>query len=300
MSETSKIIMGHNQWGKAEVRLVRITRDTARHEIHDLNITSRLHGDLDAAHVNGDNSNMTPTDTQKNTIFALAKDGIGSPEEFLLRLGRHFVSKEPIHGGRWEAEQYSWSRIEVDGAGHDHSFVRSGTETRTAAVTISDDGETFVIAGLKNLVILKSSGSQFTGFPVDNYTTLAEATERILATSVTAGWRYNTAELDFDSVFDGVRATLLEVFAAHYSYSLQNSLFEMGKKVLELRPEIDEIRFSMPNKHHFLVDLAPFGLDNENEVFFAADRPYGIIEGAVKREDAPAASVAWEGIANFS
>ena len=299
MSDNSNIIMGRNQWGKAEVRLVRIDRATARHEIHDLNVTSRLHGDLDGAHVEGNNSNMTPTDTQKNTIFAFARDGITSPEEFLLRLGRHFVAKEPISGGRWEADQYSWSRIEVDGAGHDHSFVRAGTETRTAAVTISDEGETFVNAGLKDLVILKSGGSQFTGYPVDKYTTLAEATERILATSVTAGWRYNVTELDFNATFAAVRATMLEVFATHYSYSLQNSLFEMGKKVLELHPEIDEIRYSMPNKHHFLVDLAPFGLDNPNEVFFAADRPYGIIEGAVKREGAPEASVAWEGIANF-
>lgn len=299
MSDTSRIIMGPNQWGKAEVRLVHVTRGTVRHEIRDLNITSRLHGDLDSAHIAGDNSNMTTTDTQKNTIYAFAKDGINSPEEFLIRLGKHFVVLGPIDGGRWDAEQYSWSRIDVDGAGHDHSFVRGGTETRTTAVTISDDGETSVIAGLKDLVVLKSTGSQFTGYPVDQYTTLKETTERILATSVTARWRYNTTELDFNATFDSVRTTLLEVFAAHYSYSLQNSLFEMGKKVLEQHSEIDEIKFSMPNKHHFLVDLAPFGLENDNEVFFAADRPYGIIEGTVLREGAPSASAAWDGIAGF-
>ncbi|MEO6825740.1 MAG: factor-independent urate hydroxylase [Microbacteriaceae bacterium] len=299
MADNSKIVMGPNQWGKAEVRLVHINHNTARHEIEDVKITSRLHGDLDAAHMAGDNAHMTPTDTQKNTIFAFAKDGIGSIEEFLIRLGKHFVALGPIAGGRWDAEQYSWSRITVDGAGHEHSFVRSGTETRTTAVTISDEGETFVVSGLRDLVVLKSGGSQFTGFPVDQYTTLQEATDRILATSVTARWRYTTNELDFNATFEDVRDTLLEVFATHYSYSLQNSLYEMGKRVLEKHPEIAEIKFSMPNKHHFVVDFEPFGLENDNEVFFAADRPYGIIEGTVLREGASTAPAAWEGIAGF-
>ncbi|MEO6943904.1 MAG: factor-independent urate hydroxylase [Lacisediminihabitans sp.] len=299
MPDTSRIIMGPNQFGKAEVRLVHVTRDTARHEIQDLNITSRLHGDFTAAHVSGDNAHMIPTDTQKNTIYAFANDGVGAPEAFLIRLGRHFVDDfEPVVGGRWEAEQYSWARIEVDGKGHDHSFLRSGSETRTAAVTFHD-GQVSVLAGLKGLVILKSTGSQFSGYNKDEYTTLKETTERILATSVTARWRYNTAELDFDAVFADVRATMLEVFATHYSYSLQNSLFEMGKKVLEKHPEIDEIKFSMPNSHHFLVDLSPFGVENKDEVFWAADRPYGIIEGTVLRDGAPADPAAWEGIGGF-
>ena len=299
MSENSKIVMGPNQWGKAEVRVVHVKRDGARHEIRDLNISSRLRGDLDSAHIVGDNVNMTPTDTQKNTIYAFAKDGIGSPEEFLMRLSKHFVAKAPITGGRWDAEQYTWNRIAVDGVGHEHSFVRAGTETRISTVTIDDGGPTSVISGLKDLVVLKSSGSQFTGFPVDDYTTLQEATDRILATSVTCRWRYNTTSLDFNATFEGVRDTLLEVFATHHSLSLQNSMYEMGKRVLEKFSEIDEIRFSMPNKHHFVVDLAPFGLTNDNEVFFAADRPYGLIEGSVLREGVSAAPEAWAELAGF-
>lgn len=299
MSDDSTIIMGPNQWGKAEVRVVHVQRTGTHHDIQDLNISSRLHGDLDSAHVSGDNVNMTPTDTQKNTIYAFAKDGIGSPEEFLLRLGKHFVAKPAIAGGRWDAELYTWKRILVDGVGHDHSFVRAGTETRTTALTMTDKGATTIISGLKDLVVLKSSGSQFTGFPVDKYTTLPEATDRILATSVTARWRYNTTKLDFNATFETVRDTLLEVFATHYSMSLQNSLYAMGKRVLEKIPEIDEIRFSMPNKHHFTVDLSPFGLENENEVFFAADRPYGIIEGSVIRDGVSAAPEAWAELAGF-
>ena len=189
----STIILGANQYGKAEVRVVRITRDTARHEIEDLNITSQLRGDFTAAHVDGDNAHVVATDTQKNTIYAFARDGVGAPEEFLLRLGAHFVDDfDWVSGGRWAAEKYPWNRIEVDGSGHDHSFVRGGTEIRTAVVAI-ENGSPTVIAGLTDLAVLKSTGSEFTGFPRDEYTTLPETTDRILATSVTARWRYNAA-----------------------------------------------------------------------------------------------------------
>ena len=138
MTKTSKIVMGHNQWGKAEVRLVRITRDSARHEIHDLNITSRLHGELDAAHVNGDNSKHDTDGYPEEYNLCLREGRHRSPEEFLLRLGRHFVSKEPIMAGVGKPSS-------TRGRGsmsteRTRSFLRSlGTETRTAAVTISDE-----------------------------------------------------------------------------------------------------------------------------------------------------------------
>jgi len=295
----SNIVLGANQYGKAEVRLVRITRDTDRHEIEDLNVTSQLRGDFEAAHIEGDNAHVVATDTQKNTVYAFAKDGVGAPEDFLLRLGQHFVDDfEWVSGGRWAAEKYSWDRILVKGEGHDHAFVRGGTETRTAVVTL-DNGTASVIAGVQDLAVLKSTGSEFTGFPRDQYTTLKEATDRILATSVTARWRYNALGLDYDEVFAGVRETMLEAFATTHSLALQQSLFQMGKAVLEAHPEIDEIKFSMPNIHNFLVDLSPFGLDNPGEVFFASDRPYGLIEATVQREDTTDAGRAWEGMAGF-
>lgn len=295
---SQKIVLGRNQYGKAEVRLVRITRDTDRHEIEDLTVTSQLRGDFAGAHTDGDNSHVVATDTQKNTVFAFAKDGVGSPEAFLLRLAAHFTgSFDWVDGGRWEAEQHTWDRIEAAGQPHDHAFVRSGTEKRTAVVTVDGDTTT-VISGLSDLTVLKSTGSEFTGFPVDRYTTLKETTDRILATDVTARWSYSTTDLDFDAVFADVRTTLLDAFATTHSYALQQTLFQMGTQVLEQHPEIDEIRFSMPNKHHFLVDLAPFGLENPGEVFFAADRPYGLIEATVEREGA-ARNAAWDGIAGF-
>ena len=293
------IVLGPNQYGKAEVRVVKVTRDTARHEIEDLNVTSQLRGDFAAAHLAGDNAHVVPTDTQKNTIFAFARDGVGSPEAFLLRLADHFTgSFDWVHGGRWEAESFAWQRIIVDGAEHDHAFVRSGQEVRTAVV-VADGVERHVIAGLKELTVLKTTQSGFAGYPKDRYTTLPETTDRILATDVAARWRYDGAEVDYNTVYTSVRALLLEAFAEKYSAALQTTLFDMGKRVLEVHPEIAEIRFSMPNKHHFVVDLSPFGLDNPNEVFFAADRPYGLIEATVAREGVASPAAAWEGIAGF-
>jgi urate oxidase len=300
---SGKIVLGSNQYGKAEVRVVKVTRDTKRHEIEDLNITSQLRGDFAAAHLEGNNAHVVATDTQKNTIYAFARHGIGSPEAFLLRLGEHFTSSfDWVSGGRWEAESYSWDRIQVAGKDHHHSFVRNGREVRTA-VLVREGTAVHIISGLRELTVLKSTQSGFTGYPKDKYTTLPETTDRILATDVTARWRFSPGldleSFDFNRNYDDVRRLLLEGFAEKYSHALQQTLFDMGTKVLEAHAEIDEIRFSMPNKHHFLVDLSPFGLDNPNEVFFAADRPYGLIEATVQRDEAPPADAAWTGIAGF-
>lgn len=296
-SGTGRIVLGANQYGKAEVRLVKITRDTARHEIEDLSVTSQVHGDFEAAHIEGDNAHVVATDTQKNTIYSFARDGVGSPEEFLLRLGKHFTeSFEWISGGRWAAEQYSWNRIDD----HDHAFFKNKSETRTAVLLV-ENGERSLVAGISDLTVLKSTGSEFHGFPRDKYTTLGETTDRILATDVTARWRYNTTDVDFNTVYDSVRAIMLKAFADTHSTALQQTMFQMGKQALEAHPEIQEFKFSLPNNHHFLVDLAPFGQDNPNEVFFAADRPYGLIEATVERErngGEPDAKV-WENTPGF-
>ncbi|NKX56736.1 factor-independent urate hydroxylase [Arthrobacter mobilis] len=292
-----RIVLGRNQYGKAEVRLVKITRDTARHEIEDLNVTSQLHGDFETAHTKGDNSKVVATDTQKNTVYAFARDGVGSPEAFLLRLGRHFTeSFDWVTGGRWAAEQYKWDRIND----HDHAFSRNKSETRTAVLLI-EGGRRHLVAGIQDLTVLKSTGSEFHGFPRDRYTTLQETTDRILATDVTARWRYNpgAGEIDFNAVYESVRAILLDAFAQTHSLALQQTLFQMGKHVLEAHPEIAEIKLSLPNKHHFLVDLTPFQLDNPNEVFYAADRPYGLIEATVEREGAGQEDAVWANIPGF-
>ncbi|EON24667.1 urate oxidase [Nocardioides sp. CF8] len=280
------IVLGPNQYGKAENRVVRIVRDTARHEIRDLNVTTSLRGDFAAAHTDGDQSQVLPTDTQKNTAFAFAKKhGVTSPEDYALALARRLVEATPAAtDARVSVEEFAWDRIEVDGHGHDHAFVRRGAEVRTTQVSLDDDVAT-VVSGLKDLTVLKSTGSEFKGFLKDEYTTLPEADDRILATALTARWRYaDAAGIDWNAAYGDVRALLLATFASTYSRALQETLYAMGRAVLVAHDEVEEISFAAPNKHHFLVDLAPFGLDNPGEVFIAADRPYGLIEVTVTRD----------------
>jgi urate oxidase len=293
------IVLGPNQYGKAEVRVVAVDRSAPRHTLVDLNVSSSLRGDFAAAHIAGDNGHVLTTDAQKNTVFAFARDGVGSPEEFGLRLARHFAgSYDWITGARVAVEAYGWDRIAVGGRPHDHAFSRNGSEVRTTVVTVDGD-DAHVIAGLTDLVVLKTTGSEFWGFPRDRYTTLAETRDRILATAVTARWRYAGTDLDFDACYAGVRTALLETFAATHSLALQQSLYAMGEAVLEQFADVAEIRLSMPNKHHFLQDLSAFGLDNPDVVYHADDRPYGLIEGTVLRDDAPPAEIAWQGTPGF-
>jgi urate oxidase len=184
-------------------------------------------------------------------------------------------------------EEYGWQRIDAGGTPHPHSFERQAG-TRIASACARSDGRAEVVAGVDDLILLKSTGSEFHGFLRDRYTTLEPTDDRILATAVAAGWRMAAAEAEWGECFRGARTALAEAFAVTHSLSLQQTLHAMGQAVLAARPEVCEVRLALPNKHHFLVDLAPFGLDNPGEVFYAADRPYGLIEGTVSRADAPA------------
>lgn len=295
------IVLGPNQYGKAECRLLTVSREGGVHHIKDLSVGTSLRGDFAACHERGDNAHILPTDSQKNTVYAFAKDpGVGEIEDFALLLARHFVASSPhIHAAQVRIEQYPWNRVAITGAaaaspadGHPHTFCRGGDETRTTVVTVetpADGGapvET-VVSGLTGLVVLKSTGSEFRGFATDAYTTLEETDDRILATAVTAQWRHTRVDgIDWAAGYAATRAALIETFAVEHSRSLQQTLYDMGAAALRARPEIAEVRLSMPNRHHFAVDLSPFGLDNRGEVFFPADRPYGLIEGTVTRDGA--------------
>ncbi|KAA1418997.1 urate oxidase [Nocardioides humilatus] len=280
------------QHGKAEVRLVNVDRSTDTHVLHDLNVTTQLRGDFATAYTEGDNSHVHATDTQKNSVYALAREhGVRSPEAFLLVLAEHWRAQPWVTGTWFAAESYRWERLPANG----HSFVRSGQETRTAWVQTYGD-ETFVLAGLTDLVVLKSTGSEFHGFPRDRFTTLAETHDRILATSVTATWRYAGLDVDHDAAYAAVHAAMTGAFATTHSLALQQTIHAMATAALDAVPEIAEIKVACPNKHHFLVDLEPLGLDNPGEVFFAADRPYGLISATVGRGDAPVDPRAWAGI----
>ena len=282
-------VLGPNNYGKAEVRLVRVGRDGENHSLTDLNVSVALAGDLADTHETGDNRSVLPTDTQKNTVYAFAREhGVGSVEEFGLRLARHFVASQPsIDRARVSIEEYGWRRLGP------HSFARTGEGVRTAVVT-ADASSAWVVSGVSDLVLMNTTDSEFHGFIRDRYTTLAETNERILATAVSATWRHtDPSTSDWEASFQAAHEALLKAFVGTYSLSLQQTLAAMGRAVLDARAEIVEVRLSLPNRHHFLVDLSPFGLDNPGEVFYAADRPYGLIEGTILREDAPPPGLAW-------
>lgn len=264
------IMLGDAQYGKAEVRLLKVDRGEAADDITSLNVSITLRGDFDACYIHGDNSAMLTTDAQKNTVFAFAdRYGVGEPETFAERLAMHFVSSAgAVEQARVDIERYPWDRV----AGH--SFAGSGSYVRTTTVTSDGHGVT-VESGLRGLTLLNTAGSEFRGFLRDGFTTLADASDRILATDVDARWRYGDPVGSWDRAFSLARDQLIEAFAGTYSYSLQHTLFAMGRTVLEKVPEIAEIHLALPNKHYF-----ERGGDG---VYYASDRPYGLIEGTVVR-----------------
>jgi urate oxidase len=285
--------LGENRYGKAEVRVVRVLRGAAPDGgdvLRDRTVWTSLSGDLGATHVRGDNANVTATDTQKNVVNVFAKRlGDLEPEAFALALAQHFVAG-PITRARITVHEHPWRRI----GKYPHSFARSGELTRTTTVVHDASLGSSVVSGIEDLVVLNTTNSEFRGFPRDTYTTLAETNDRILATQVRAAWRYRRTSVDWPGAFALAERALLDGFAGTYSYSLQQTLYAIGCRIIDAVPDICEVRLALPNKHHFLVDLAPFGETNDNEVYYAADRPYGLIEGSVLADDAPDdAGLAW-------
>jgi urate oxidase len=271
-----------NRYGKSRVRLVKVRRQRDPHEIVDLSIDVQLEGAFDRVYVDGDNSPCIATDTMKNTVYALARqDPIDRVETFAGRLAAHFLAMPAVTRAHISALEHRWDRVNVDGRPHPHAFAQPGGEQWTTRATRDADGET-IVSGLTNLVVLKTTDSAFAGFPRDQYTTLPETEDRILATSITATWTYRAGTIDF-SARDRIRRALVETFAAHTSRSVQQTLYAMGEAALVACADVAEITLTLPNRHHLLVDLKPFGLDNPNEVFVATDQPFGLIEATIRR-----------------
>jgi urate oxidase len=279
------VTLAQNAYGKSGVRLVRVDRRGDLHDLKDVTVDVQLQGEFAPAYIDGDNTMVLPTDTMKNTVYAFAAErAIGDIERFGISLSEHFLGSTPdVRTVRITITEQLWSRIVVGGKPHNHSFTREECGKRTATVTRSSD-EVSVEAGIRDLVVLKTTNSGFEEFLVDKFTTLRETSDRIFASMINANWRYSTPDVEFGLRWRGVRKALLDTFADHESRSVQHTLYAMGQAALEICDEILEIRLSMPNKHHLLVDLEPFGVPNPNEVFVATDEPFGLIEGTVRRK----------------
>lgn len=288
MNAKNKVaVLGENNYGKSRVRMVKVSRQGKRHTVREVDVAIALEGDFDAIHMAGDNSKCLPTDTMKNTVYALGKDHpLETIESFALHLAKHFVTNNSqVTAARVQISQVPWERVSMRGREHSHCFTKGSEERQVCDVRVSRNGAN-VAAGIEGFVILKSTDSAFSGYPKDAFTTLPETRDRIFCTSVTARWECVTSKnkrIDFAACREKIRRALVETFAHHKSESVQQTLFEMGEAALKACKMIDRIRLSMPNKHCLLVNLKPFGMENANEIFVPTDEPHGLIEATIER-----------------
>jgi urate oxidase len=276
-------MLSNASYGKSRIRLVRVARRGDRHDVRDLTVAIRFDGEYGTSYTEGNNRDVLPTDTMKNTVYALAAGGVGEPESFGLKLARHFLERNPrLRHVSVDLTEHQWRPIAIGEREHGQAFMRRGPDTRSAIVSSSRD-HLVIDAGIADLVILKTAGSAFTGFLRDEYTTLPETSDRLFATSLTASWRYAVPDVEFGPAWRVVRGILLETFALHVSESVQHTLYAMGEAVLANVDHVASITLTMPNRHHLPVDLTPFGLENRNEVFVATEEPHGLIEATLTR-----------------
>lgn len=277
MTEHERFVLGPNHYGKSGVRVFKAHPEGGG--VSDLTVRIACEGDFAGVHLRGDNSPVVPTDTMRNTVYALAQDRLGREiERFGRVVAAHFLEFPSIGAVEVEIEERSWTAI----GSHGHAFTPERTERRLARITAGHLGDG-IDAGIRGLVMLKTTGSSFVGYERDRYTTLEDAEDRILATEVAATWRYGGHPDDFSAVWRDVRSTLLETFAAQASRSVQEQGYRMGEAVLATQPTIDRITLGMPNRHHLAVDLARFGHDDRGIVFQPVDEPFGDIWVTVER-----------------
>jgi urate oxidase len=277
--------LGENRYGKSRVRLSRITRKADRHEFNEWTVRVLLEGDFETSFTEADNSKVLPTDTMKNTVYYVARGSKAETiEEYAKELGDYLLGNNAqVSKVSVEVSEKAWERMIVDGAPEPTTFKVCGPELQTVHAVREAGGAWKITSGVDGLTILKTTKSAFTGYIKDKLTTLKPATDRIFGTCATVTWEYISAIEDFASVRARILATLQKEFAAHHSMSVQHTLFDMGKAALAAAPEIARITLTMPNLHHLLADLSPFGLDNPNHIFVPIDEPHGYIEATVER-----------------
>jgi urate oxidase len=273
--------LGANRYGKQSIRLVRVIRGPVD-RVRDLTVDVALEGGFDGAYVAGDNSLVVATDTMKNTVYALATEHLGGAiEPFAATLARHFVEAEAVERAAVAVREHAWDPLETKRGPAPDAFRRSGGMTRTSIAIATADGAV-VDSGVEDLIVMKTGRSAFSGFPRDEYTTLPEVRDRIMATKVTATWRHAIDPADWDARQTTLVDTLLATFADHDSESVQHSIWVMANAMLEAEPGIGEVTMRLPNLHHWIVDLTPFG-QRSGDIFVATEQPYGLIEATVRR-----------------
>jgi urate oxidase len=280
------ITLAENSYGKSRVRLAKVKRHPDHHDFVEWTIEILLEGDFESCFVAGDNSKILPTDTMKNTMYSLARTSSAEcMEEFGKEIIAFLLDRNPqVSAAEATLSEKPWQHLRAGGQPHPTTFVQSGSECQTAEIAATRNGTPFVRSGLENLVILKTAGSEFTGFIKNSLTTLPETTDRLFGTSVGAQWKYSSPHVPFANLRSKIRELLLSAFAAHASKSVQHTLYAMAEAALLNVPEIEDIELTMPNKHYLLADLSRFGQDNSNEIFVPIDEPHGTIKARLHRQ----------------
>ncbi len=273
--------LGANRYGKQAVRLVRIVRGPV-HRVRDLTVAIVLEGAFEAGFVAGDNGPVVATDTMKNTVYAFATEHLnGAIEPFAAVLARHHLGAESVAKATVSIREHAWEPLPTGAGPAPDAFRRSGGWTRTAVATADASG-VVITSGVEDLVVMKTAKSAFSGFPRDEWTTLPETRDRILATKVSATWRHLDEPADWDARQSAVIDAFLASFAVHESESVQQTIWIVANAMLEAEPGIDDVSMTMPNLHHWIVDMTPFG-QRSGDIFVATEQPYGLIEATVRR-----------------
>ncbi|MCY7362094.1 MAG: urate oxidase [Ignavibacteria bacterium] len=280
------VIILQNNYGKSNVRVMKVTKNSEVHEIKEMTVGIQLEGDFETVHTEGDNRKVLPTDTMKNTVYALAKENpVNSIEEFSIYLAKYFIeNNKQVSSVTIENTETLWNRISLNGKPHNHSFVSGGNEKRFTKV-ITDGENISVTSGIKDLLVFKTTASGFENYIKDKFTTLKETSDRVFSTSIKAVWQYTNQDVNYVKISNDIRKIILETFATHHSLSVQQTLYETGKNILEECKDVSEISITMPNKHYLLFNLGQFGMENNNEIFIPTDEPFGLIEAKLKREN---------------
>jgi len=271
-------------YGKDKVRVMRVNRQSDRHEVRELTVRAMMTGDFGRAFTHADNSTSAATDTVKNIINVVARESLAlETEPFCAAVAKKLLDAySQVETAAVTAHETKWSRLMVDGTPYAHSFVLDSNGKPFARVVATRKATT-VESGISDFSFLKSTQSGWENYIHDEYTTIPETHDRIVSTAMEASWRWSATPANYDSANAKILATLLNVFATTYSYSVQDSLYRMGTAALEAVPEISDISMACPNKHYLLLNLTPFGLDNKNQVFVATSDPSGQIECTVGR-----------------
>jgi urate oxidase len=278
--------LASQRYGKDRVRVLRVRRGAMGvHTVHEVEVSVALEGDFSATYLTGENSQVVPTDTMKNTVHVLAQKHLGDVlEEFALALASHFLSRyAQVSRAIIEVTSRPWNRYQTpDGTMHPHTFTGRASSLPFSRVDATRK-ETVLQSGVNDVLMLKSADSVFVGYPKCEYTTLPETKDRILATRMKATWTFAPQVSSYMKSNEAIMSALLDTFAKEFSPSVQNTLFLMGSAALAAAPEISDIHLAMPNKHYLPINFKPFDLENNNEIFLPTDEPHGQIEALITR-----------------